>query len=394
MRFACTTPSATPTGAIAGAHTALNNTITRCHIHDCGAVGVLFYANSGQLNNTTISNNFFHTLVTSSNRGGFGNFVRDGYCAGRRDSGTRIINNTFLVDTLSTSPNTSLGVIIERHSGSATHTGIVQIQGNVVYKTTPNGPIYLFYSSTAPPTPGIWDHNCLYDISGGPFGDLFGTVYMDFLTWQAGTGLEPASFPLDPQLVSTTAPLDLHIQASSPCIDAMPMLTSIPVDYDGDPRGGAMVDVGADEQGGGCTTSLYEENDAACEFLIDGIVGAQCAPAVTTISIGAAGVAAINSTNVGSGFEMIFTFSPLVPIGSGAVYTLNGQILNVPLNTGFLAFLNGGTAPSFNTPFPGNLSLPFTAPGSPFTACAQVVILDGSHPDGFALSQGAQLIIQ
>jgi hypothetical protein len=388
------TPSGDPAGTLPGTGTALSNTITRCHIHSCGAVGVLFYANSGQLNDTTISNNFFHTLVTSTSRGGFSGFVRDGYVAGRRDSGTRILNNTFLIDTLGGPAETSVAAIIEYHDGAANRTGITHIEGNIIHKLIPNGTVYKFYNSTIPPIPSPFDNNCLWDVGGGTnFADYFGTTYTNAGNWVLSSGADASSIIADPLLASTVVPFDLHIQPASPCTSAIAPIAGITVDYDGDPRAGQLTSIGADEYVSGCAFVEYETNDAVLSATVNNTIGSPCVPAALTLPQSFPGSAQLNSTNLGFGFEAIFAPAALIPATGGAFITGGGQILNVPLNVAPLIFINGGAVPSFATPFPGNLTLNFLTPPSSLLISMQVAIVDPTHPDFFRISQGTQLTV-
>jgi hypothetical protein len=75
-----------------------------------------------------------------------------------------------------------------------------------------------------------------------------------------GTSWDQNSLEMDPKLVSMTAPYDIHLQASSPLIDAgtslyvagswisFPASSTVATDFEGDIRpSGGVVDVGADE---------------------------------------------------------------------------------------------------------------------------------------------------
>jgi hypothetical protein len=136
----------------------------------------------------------------------------------------------------------------------------------------------------------------------------------------------------------------------------------------------------------------FQPNRPASSATIDGVQGTYCVPAVVTKAQGALGVLSLGSTNVGSAFEVIISLAPLIPASGGAFMTANGQILNANLAAPGLAFLNGGAVPIF-APFPGSLSLTFTAPFVSLTASIQMAVLDATHPDGFVLSQGVQLVV-
>lgn len=135
----------------------------------------------------------------------------------------------------------------------------------------------------------------------------------------------------------------------------------------------------------------YQTNQPAASLDIDGISSLPCLPAVVTRAIGAVSVFNVASTNVGSGFEVVFT-SPesMVPASGGAtLFPASGQLLNIDIGAPSLSFLNGLAFP----PFPGNVSVSVAFPG-PLTISAQLAVLDGANPDGFALSGGVTLIVQ
>jgi hypothetical protein len=136
----------------------------------------------------------------------------------------------------------------------------------------------------------------------------------------------------------------------------------------------------------------FQINRPASSLNIDGIQGTDCVPAIVTKAQGAPGVLFLGSTNVGSAFEVVISLAPLIPAAGGAFVTANGQILNANLAAANVAFLNGGPVPIF-APFPGSLSLTFTAPFVSLTASVQMAVLDPTHPDGFVLSQGVQLVV-
>jgi hypothetical protein len=352
----------------------------------------LVYANSGTLDNTTISNNFFHTLVTSTNRGGFSGFVRDGYVAGRRDSGTRILNNTFLIDTLGAANDVSVAGVIEYHDGSANRTGITHIEGNIFNKTTTNGVVFKFYMSALNPTPSPFTNNCYWpDSSGTNFADWFGAFFPTASNWIQNSGVDVQSFAADPQFVSSTVPFDLHVQPFSPCVGVMPTIPGVTVDYDGDPRLQTLTSIGADEYVSGCTVFEYETNNLVLSAVVNNTVGSACSPAILNLPYSFPANAVIASPNVGYGYEAIFANASIVPASAGAFVTGNGQLLNVPLNAGAPFFLNGGAVPSFASPFPGTISAPFLTPPQNLLLSMQVAIIDPTHPDFVRLSQATEL---
>lgn len=142
----------------------------------------------------------------------------------------------------------------------------------------------------------------------------------------------------------------------------------------------------------GVATPVYETNSPEASADIDGVTSSGFAPAVTTISTCGAATFTLDSSIPGTSFELAFSLSPLVPAGApGSLTTSGGQIINIDLTSPTTAFLNGGMLPAF-LPFPGPLSFPVSLP-VPFTASAQLVVLDASNPDLISLSQGVQLDI-
>lgn len=71
-----------------------------------------------------------------------------------------------------------------------------------------------------------------------------GTDYPTLAAWSAAVADDAASLEVDPLLVSAT---DLHLQADSPLLAAGLVLPAVTDDFDGDLRGTATPDIGADE---------------------------------------------------------------------------------------------------------------------------------------------------
>lgn len=142
-----------------------------------------------------------------------------------------------------------------------------------------------------------------------------------------------------------------------------------------------------------CPVPQYQLNYLAASLTLDGVAGGACSPAITTVSGGVPVVAAFSSVNTGLVWEAVLANAALVPPGGGAIGTAFGQILNVSLTAPVVVFLNGGAAPGFTTPFPGNFTVGFVAPPGPLTISAQMLVADPIFPDGFVLSQGCQLSV-
>lgn len=97
------------------------------------------------------------------------------------------------------------------------------------------------------------DHN-IYFTSGNAFSAEWQWKklwYTGFDAYRVATGNDVHSFFVDPLLLATVAPFDLHIQSVSPAIDSGELLNAAGrFDIDGQARvQGAMIDIGADEGG-------------------------------------------------------------------------------------------------------------------------------------------------
>ena len=363
----------------------LSPTIRRCRIHSCAASGVAIYGNTLRPQNTLVENNFFWNLQTT-NAGGFNTTARFGYVSGRRHDFSRVINNTFFVNTAAGSGFAVIGDVPSGGTGSH----YSEISGNIIVKTV-NGarPIYSLPDNPAGVSgvPAIMESNCYFDTSGGSFS-LGSIIAADLPTWIALANRDLTSLNADP-LLAAPATGDLHLTALSPCIDAV-LVSGGPVDdIDGELRTG-VPDIGADELAL-CAVVEYQVNSAEATLTLDGLVGTPCSPAIVTKGQNLPTILALSGTLSGFGFDAGIVGAPLLPVSSGAFVTSNGQILNLNQGVPPMIFLIGGSSLSLTVPFPGNLVLPFNTPGSPLTATIQMVIVDPTHPDGARLSQGSEL---
>ena len=136
----------------------------------------------------------------------------------------------------------------------------------------------------------------------------------------------------------------------------------------------------------------FQTNRAVSSATIDGMQGTYCTPAIVTKAQGAQGTLFLDTTSVGSPFEVVISLAPLVPASGLAFVTANGQILNADLSAASVGFLNGGPVPNF-APFPGPISITFSAPFASLVASVQMAVADATHPDGIVLSQAVQLVV-
>lgn len=137
-------------------------------------------------------------------------------------------------------------------------------------------------------------------------------------------------------------------------------------------------------------TPVFQVNQPNATLLIGAALPQPCLLATTTEFIGATVNVAVQSGNIGFGWDLALTApeAPL-PLGSGGIPLSGGQIVNIDITAPSLLFLNNQLLP----PFPGNIILPVTGTG-PIAAAAQMIIIDGASPIGFSLSAPGRLIFQ
>lgn len=221
--------------------------IDTCRIHHCNGPAITVYGNSAQPANTLVQN---CTMWSCQQTGGgpFGTTGRFGYISSRRSNGTRIVHNTFYVDTLSN--NSGDYCVIGARCSSSAEVPFAEISNNIFIKlVSPAAPMFLFNTpaGSSSPLPTICDSNCFFDVSGGIFAkyDASGGLTANTLAdWQL-LGRDGQSLALDPQL-RDVANGDFHLNLSSPCISASTLATGVATDFDGQLRG-AVNDIGADE---------------------------------------------------------------------------------------------------------------------------------------------------
>ncbi len=222
--------------------------IDRCRIHDCGGAGVTVYGNSSYPVNTLITNCVLYRLQLT-NTGGFNTTARFGYVTTRRSTNTRILHNTFVVDT----GVGSLFCAIGSNCGATTEEPFAEISNNVFLKLGAAGrPIFNLRTAVGATriVPAVCDSNCFFDATSSPFG-LYGatggSTANTLLDWQIGTLADLNSLNADPQL-RDVARYDVHLQPSSPCLIAATIDAGVATDVDGQPRRPLPVrSIGADE---------------------------------------------------------------------------------------------------------------------------------------------------
>ncbi len=135
----------------------------------------------------------------------------------------------------------------------------------------------------------------------------------------------------------------------------------------------------------------WETNDAAAELSLDGLQNTGTSGPISVAKcIGQFTRMYLNSTKLGSGWDLLLTSAPLVPAGptcgASGIRTTGGQAVNLDVvgNPGSISSLNGPFW--WLNPWAGNLFFPLNS-AVPFgPICAQFLILDPAHPDGYSLS--------
>jgi hypothetical protein len=128
----------------------------------------------------------------------------------------------------------------------------------------------------------------------------------------------------------------------------------------------------------------FETNSAESSTDLDG-------SAVRSVCAGTTVNWSLDSSLVGNPFDVIITLGHRAALSGGGVATNGLQTLNIPLASfPTLFFLNQFTTGSAQ-PHTGTIDIPLT-PAGLGTACAQQIVIDPGHADGFSLSQAVQLI--
>lgn len=214
-------------------------TVRNCLVHDItGGPGIMGYGNDPPfLRDIHVYNNMIHTC-TGGGVGGF-NF---GLLSFRRpDAGVVVEHNTVMANGTVTGGN---GTVSFAGAGAA---GPDRFANNLVITSTNGTPHVHMINGQIP---RFADGNVYYNNAAapGPFAQDGGGPVATFANWQAIYGFDPTGLDgVDPLVVSMAAPIDLHLQATSPARDRG-VYVPFTVDYDNDSRIlGAGPDAGADE---------------------------------------------------------------------------------------------------------------------------------------------------
>ncbi|WP_207492242.1 T9SS type A sorting domain-containing protein [Aridibaculum aurantiacum] len=201
-------------------------------------------ANGIQLNAST----------TASNLTIYNNFIWDvagvGYASGvgLNDNGYGIIavtgggyNLYFNSINLNTDQTTGTSAAINITSGITTANSL-NIRNNIFANTQTANTRYAIYNAAATTVFNDINNND-YFTTGTNIGYSGSAAVADIAAWRTATGKDAASVSVDPQFIS---PTDLHLQTSSPLINAGVTIAGITKDIDMEDRD-ATPDMGADE---------------------------------------------------------------------------------------------------------------------------------------------------
>lgn len=134
----------------------------------------------------------------------------------------------------------------------------------------------------------------------------------------------------------------------------------------------------------------YQVNSSTSSLVINGALSTGCVVADTRVAVRSTLNLTYRSTLVGMPFELGITGMPAISATAGGVVSLSGaQVVNLDFS-GFYFFLFGGTDFAF-TPINGNFNFDTIAPTDPGSMTLQAIHLDPASPDGFAVSQAAQV---
>ncbi|NOX57976.1 MAG: right-handed parallel beta-helix repeat-containing protein [Planctomycetes bacterium] len=140
--------------------------------------------------------------------------------------------------------------------------GEFHLANNIVSTITQSSGWHIFVEHPDPASSSTVDDCLFYQGGGNTRFDWSGTIYSGTGSFQSGAGAGAGNFESNPSFVNPNSG-DLHIQSSSPAIDAGASHSvystfaslyglNINIDIDGASRpGGAAYDIGADELGGG-----------------------------------------------------------------------------------------------------------------------------------------------
>ena len=206
-----------------------------------GSNGILLGA-STTVSNVTISNNFISDIASqgfadvTALDNGYGIMITSG-------GGYRIVANSVLLNSNQVAAG---GITAALNIAAAVTTpASIELRDNILASTQTIGTRYgVIDSSTAGAAIfSTIDHNDYFAQNVG----FLTAAQATLADWQTATGQDASSLAVDPLFVTVPAPADLHLQGTSPMLDAGIALAAVTVDFDNDPRPAATPDIGADE---------------------------------------------------------------------------------------------------------------------------------------------------
>ncbi len=275
-----------------------------------------------------------------------------------------------------------------------TDAAVVPASGTSGVYNAPQARLSIGHLVTPTPVAGAWESNLLaptvvHDLTSGPY-----TFPWTLATWTSLPGVPAAGFVWDgitniaifyTSSAGTTGTFNIRRTATNlrHAVTVFNATNQAPTS-----NGLFAMKVRLTFAAGSAT---YQVNQPGASFDVDGVQGWPCLPATVTRGVGVGVMIGFQSTNVGFGWELALTAPEvLVPAGGGAlILPLSGQILNIDVTAPSLTLLNAFTFP----PFPGNFALGFTS-ASPLGISAQMLVIDPTNPDSFALSGATRLIFQ
>ena len=347
-----------------------------CRIHDCGGTAVTIYGNSSPPTNTVVRNCTIWSCQ-QQNAGAFATTGRFAYVTTRNSVGTRVVHNTFFVDTGSGASFAVFGA----NTLTAAEAPYAEISNNIVVRTaTAPGPIFRIrtLNGAAFPVPAICDSNCFFDTTGNDFarfGMNAATVAPTLPSWQQN-GVDLLSLLADPQLQNPGAH-DFHVLPTSPCLGASMLASGVAFDVDGQPRTTAL-EIGADEF-----------SAAHATIVGNGCSGVGAPPALTTYTwpfLGNAGFALTFEQLPPNWFAVLFGSLALAPAP-------------IPLGGGCSSYLDFGTLTALAAATSGPagtasvvLAVPANAAFIGFEIGYQGVVPDAAAPLGLAVTNGLDVV--
>lgn len=138
----------------------------------------------------------------------------------------------------------------------------------------------------------------------------------------------------------------------------------------------------------GVKLAEYQVNTALASMTVDGVVGSISSPATVNLAAGQVAMVSLQSSNVGTAWDVGLGAAPLVPASAGALLTSDGDLVNIDLSDPLFSFLWSGFA---SPPF-ANMTLPISFPAST-SVSGQLAVGDPTSITGVRVSQPVRVIV-